>query len=397
MRVYLILCSTLTFVQRFTGASALANVSKLLYSTVEDECFLVNIDADKSLLTEAKQKVRKHLRETFSLFGQATFGFAVSPKFFTQGSCAYGTLNDPAWPPKQQKDLDYGCYLPLSFVRGSRPSAAAALFFEFVDAALKKLAKIEGWTHQQRPTCSRVVIGLDAHIDVPLYAIPDKDFKLLERKAMDARADSATAKKHDVWEALPSDVVLLAHREEDWIESDPRKIHNWFQEAVGIYGPRLRRDCRYLKAWRDHNKLDDCHLSSILLMACVWTAYETIRGPFLSEREDERLLQLVERLSGYLRGVVENPACAGENLNRMSDAEKTRVISSVESLEACLRQTIRHCDDERNAVDLVTRVLGSRIPDRIDFVVTAPAVIATIMAQPKRVVAAPEVGRSISG
>jgi hypothetical protein len=375
----------------------IANVSKLLYSTVDPESFLNNLFAEIGHLRVARTKIRNHLREAFSKASNGAFGQEVKPRFFTQGSCGYKTVNDPAWPPRQQKDLDDGCYLPLSFMRGTRPSQAAALFFQFVDSALKELALAEGWKHEEKPSCSRLVISPDSHIDVPLYAIPDAEFLLLEDQV--ARRHTADAKiSPDRWKALPSDAVLLAHREDDWVASDPRKIHSWFLEAVEHYGERLRRDCRYMKAWRDHHELDRDHLSSIVLMACVWTAYEEIRGPFLPDREDERLLRVVERLPSLLRRAVPNPACKDEDLNRMSEEERERVAARAEELRDRFRETVNACSDEEDAVDAMRSVLGDRIPGRPDLVVIAPAAtVAAVMAHPRKVVAAPEVGRSKSG
>jgi hypothetical protein len=375
----------------------MANVSKLLYSTVEPVSFLENLFTDINPLRAARTKIRNHLRAAFAKASTSAFGREVRPRFFTQGSCGYKTVNDPAWPPRQQKDLDDGCYLPLSFMRGARPSQAAALFFQFVDGALKELALTEGWKHEEKPSCSRLVITPDSHIDVPLYAIPDDEFLLLEDRV--ARRHTAEAKvSPDRWEALPSDAVLLAHREDDWIASDPRKIHSWFLEAVEHYGERLRRDCRYLKAWRDHHELDRDHLSSIVLMACVWTAYEEIRGPFLPDREDERLLRVVERLPALMRRAVPNPACKEEDLNRMSQEERDRVAAKAEELRDCLKETLNACSDEQNAIDLMISVLGDRVPNRPDMVVIAPAAtVATVMSHPRKIVAAPEVGRSKSG
>lgn len=375
----------------------MANVSKLLHTTTDPETFLENLRADESPLRDAKRKVRAHLRAAFAAAGQDRFGQEVRPRFFTQGSSSYRTLNDPAWPPRQQKDLDDGCYLPLSFVRGERPSKAAELFFAFVDAALAELAKEEGWTLVRKPTCVRLVVAADAHVDVPLYAIPDRDFRLLEdRASLQARKVEAKVSPND-WGALPSDAVLLAHREEDWVESDPRKIHRWFVDAVELYGERLRRDCRFLKAWRDHHSLDRDNLSSIMLMACIWTAYEAIRGPFLPDREDERLLRVLERLPALLRKGMPNPACRDEDLNRMSSEERIRVATKAEEFRDQVKEAVEACADKRRAVDLMRVVLGTRIPYRPDLVSLPVVAEATIRSQPKKVVPAPVVGRSLSG
>lgn len=375
----------------------MANVAKLLYSTVTDESYLLNLEADDSLLKQAKTTIRDHLRQAFAGAGDEMFGQPVRPKFFTQGSSAYKTLNDPAWPPGQQKDLDDGCYLPLSFVRGDKPSSAAAAFFEFVDGALEELAEREGWVHKKKPTCSRLIISDDAHVDVPLYAIPDREFqRLQETAAMNKSASMHDQRSRpDTWEALPSDAVLLAHREEDWIESDPRKIHDWFEDSVERFKERLRRDCRYIKGWRDHHELDDHRVTSILLMACVYYAYEDIRGPFLPDREDERLLAVVERLPKYVKGVVPNPACKTEDLNRIPVESRALVVRSLEELAARLRHAIKHAQKEQEAVDAMIEGFGSRIPNRPDLVAVTAA--ATVLCYPKKVVAAPEVGRSQSG
>ena len=275
----------------------MANVAKLLHSNGDAPSFLKNLQLDDnghSELKAARAKVRRCLRAEFAKASKAEFGVTVQPRFFTQGSYAYKTINEPAWTPPQQKDLDDGAYLPMTFVQGAKPSVAAAAFFTVVDRALQELAKTEGWKFVRKPTCARLIISNDAHIDVPLYAIPDAQFMLLEKAlqartfdgALDARADSI-----DRWDALPSDCVLLAHREEGWKASDPRKIHDWFVDAVELYGERLRRVCRYLKAWRDHNRPHLDGVSSILLMVCAWEAFEDLGRPNVPDRDDKALLE----------------------------------------------------------------------------------------------------------
>jgi hypothetical protein len=374
-----------------------ADVSKLLHTTTAPETFLENLFADATLLKDAKRKIRAHLRNAFANAGRDRFGQEVRPRFFTQGSSSYRTLNDPAWPPTQQKDLDDGCYLPLSFVRGELPSRAAALFFAFVDTALGDLAEAEGWTLVRKPTCVRLEIADDAHVDVPLYAIPDREFHQLEAKASRQARDSLAKASVQRWEELPSNAVLLAHREKDWVESDPRKIHKWFIDAVDLYGECLRRDCRYLKAWRDHHHLDDLHLSSILLMACAWAAYEADPKIAMLRREDERLLSVVEKLPAMLRNDVPNPACKTENLNRMSAEERVSAATKAEDLRNRLKEAIGFCSDKRRAVDLMRRAFGERLPDRPDQVVLPVAAQASISSHPKKPVPAPVVGRSRSG
>lgn len=377
----------------------MANVSKLLHTETDPENFLANLRADDALLRDAKGKIRARLRAAFSESSRDRFGQEIRPRFFTQGSSSYKTLNYPAWPPEQQKDLDDGCYLPLSFVRGERPSKAASLFFQFVEGVLGKLAEEEGWTlNTEKDSCVRLEIASDAHVDIPLYAIPDREFRLLEDRAVLHAQRAADAKATpDHWEALPSDAVLLAHRKENWVESDPRKINDWFLKEVEFWRERLRRDCRFMKAWRDHHHLDRDHLSSIMLMACVWNAYEIIRAPFLPDREDERLLRVAEKMPGMLRKAMKNPACPSEDLNRMSQEERARVAGKAEELRDYLKEAVERCSDKDRAVGIMRDAFGRRIPNRPDLVTIPVTAEATIRSHSKQQMPAPEVGRSKSG
>ncbi|PDS34683.1 hypothetical protein CO665_29455 [Rhizobium anhuiense] len=372
----------------------------MLYSTVVDECFLLEIDPEdeaKKALLQARTKIRQRLKEAFAERSRDLFGKAIAPRFFTQGSHSYKTLNDPAWPPEQQMDLDDGCYLPMSFVTGARPSQASVLFFDFVDGVLRQLAKEEGWGFKEKDTCCRLVISHNAHIDIPLYAIPDVEFVLLE-KAMDSRHTSFSASaRPDTWEALPSDSVLLAHRKEDWKVSDPRKIKTWFLGAVDIYGEKLRRVCRYLKAWRDHHKPALSEVSSILLMVCAWKAFEVTRRAFVPDREDEALLMVLDRLPAYLEGEVLNPTDPDEDINRVSSEGRKVAARYAKDFADQLRRTISSVADQNVAVTEMQASLGLRVPSRPDLVSVAETAKVTILSQPRKEVAAPVVGRSQSG
>ena len=328
----------------------MANVSKLLFSS-DKVCFLDNLELgawEHVVLREARKTIRARLKQRFSEVSGEKLGTVVVPRFYTQGSYAYKTINNPAHVPPQQMDLDDGCYLPLTFVKEEKPSKAASAFFEVVDAALEELAAEQGWTFVQRPTCARLVISKNAHIDVPLYAIPDKEFLTLE-KAVEARrivaADSLRLSV-DRWDALPSNHVLLAHRDDDWVKSDPRKIHSWFVGAVELYGERLRRVCRFLKAWRDFHAPALNSLSSIVLMACAWRAFEELGRRNIPNRDDLALLEVVNRMPGYLRGEIENRAttmsfCAAVSRTMRGGSPSAR-LSNSRSVSWPLSGIVRH-------------------------------------------------------
>jgi hypothetical protein len=387
----------------------MANVSRLLSGAPGGADLLSELDlgqSDEALLRDARLKIRERLRTKIASWTRRHLGVAITPRFFTQGSTAYKTINYPAWLPPQQMDTDDGTYLPLTFVKGAKPSVAAAKFFELVDEALEELIREEGWLGLiKKPTCSRVVLSAKAHVDAPLYAIPDAEFvRLKKAMAMDhafARVDEdlqfmESRRRPDTWEVLPSDKVLLAHREEDWKASDPRKIHDWFINAVDFYGEILRRECRYLKAWRDHQRLD--FISSIILMVCVWKVFEELGGVNIPARDDLALLKIAERLSDLLAQPIENPADTSEKLGEsLRDADRRLAIKQADEMLEHLNSAIYQCYLPDLAVDRMRAIFGDRIPNRPDLVGVQQAAKAEVRAHQKTYVPAPLVGRSISG
>jgi len=111
------------------------NLSALFYTEVESEsCLFGNLnlhDDDRKNIAAAKNEVRMALRDGIPrIYAEEGHpGKVPQPRFFTQGSWAYKTLNAPAQRP-QQADVDDGCYLPLSFLTlTDSPSVAADVFF----------------------------------------------------------------------------------------------------------------------------------------------------------------------------------------------------------------------------------------------------------------------------
>lgn len=385
----------------------MANVSRLLSGAPNGADFINSLqidDGDDALLREARRKIRERLRARIGAWTRDNLRVALTPRFFTQGSFAYKTLNHPAWLPPQHIDMDDGTYLPMTFVKGAKPSVAATKFFEVVDAALAELIQEEGWRGLvKKPTCSRVELNRRAHIDVPLYAIPDAEFVALAKSmAMDramARLDEDIdfmRSRRDNWALLPSDRVLLAHREEDWKPSDPRKIHDWFVDAVEIYGEILRRQCRYLKAWRDHHQLD--HISSIVLMVYAFQVFEENGTADIPRRDDLMLLNIAQRLPDLMAKPIANPAEPDEQLaSTWSYLERRTAIAKASEMLENLDMAIHHCYLPEVAVTRMRSVFGDRIPNRPDLVGVQEAAKAEVRSHERVYAPAPLVGRSISG
>lgn len=377
------------------------NLSNLFYSGVEQSTLLENVTLPEhrcEFIAEAKEAVRKQLRTALPIVLRELGheAAAVQPRFFTQGSWAYKTLNAPAHPT-QQADIDDGAYLPMSFVKTtSKPSVASKVFFAAVETALMPLTCERGWRLiTDKPTCIRIEIAEYAHIDVPLYAIPDDQFDLLRKAALAVHGyfalDEAVKRaERDAWTALPQDQVLLAHRDEDWVKSDPRPVKQWFLNEVKRHGEQFRRSVRYLKCFRDWQWVEGGP-SSLLLMATAAPLFEARDG-----RDDLALLDLVDAMPNLLRQGVCCPTDANESLTeRLGPKGVEDTIKKLQQFEQYLRGATT-ASDPAQALTWMQKQFGPRFPRALDRV-KAGSVTAVVNATPAVTVASPLVGRVQSG
>ncbi len=335
--------------------------------------------------------------------------FRPAPKFREQGSHAYGTLNDPVpeYAPPQQVDLDDGVFLPTSFVNGERPALAAKAYFRVVEEAVEPLCHERGWTlcsgEDAKKSCVRIQITPRIHVDLALYALPDEDYeKAVDlAKAMMAQraADAGTVMFSDEeYVSLPEDHIMLAQRDGSWRRSDPRKLGDWFRDAVRRHGSHLRNVCRYLKAWRDYQWRDpDAGIPSIALMSFAVRVFDENRRVLDSGREDDALLAVAERMPDLLKVRVRNPVVDGEYLDdRWSTEERGAFVARA----AALRDDLAAAADATRADAVVARLrarLGGRVPADLDLIDILPSQEAAVLSQPRVFTPAPVVGRSVSG
>jgi hypothetical protein len=377
------------------------NLSSLFYTTAGDACLHTALDLkaqQDQAIRAAKIEVRDTLRAGIPRVLKAK-GFTITPpnpRFFTQGSWAYKTLNAPAQVPQQQADIDDGCYLPLGFVaRQSKPSVAAATFFATAEEALKALVEQRNWKLiTDKATCVRVEIASFAHIDIPLYAIPDAEFESLARAAMQHGygdfAEAVRKAERQAWTALPRNAVLLAHRECDWKESDPRPVKDWIIGEVDARGLQLRRVIRYLKAFRDAQWVKGGP-TSLLLMAAAVPLFEKRDG-----RDDMALADVLTNLPAVLKAGVNNPVDPSESLTKRMTAEQIQnACSRFERLERTLRAAL-DAGNAAQACEWMRQQFGGRFPDAPERIRTV-SVVATVAAAPAAVGPSELVGRTKAG
>ena len=347
-------------------------------------------ESDRRALANAREKIRETLRNAFRHWNQfvtrtelqdaAVVAAAIAPhlptpKFRIQGSFAYHTANDCQNPPVQQIDQDDGIYLPLSFVTvngRARPTIASKAYFLLVERALKPLCEDEGWTlnPKRKGSCVRVEIGRRLHLDYPLYAIRDSAFDELVELAASAhsyKADMAMNSREldeRIYRELADAEIILAHRDEGWIQSDPRRLETWFQNAIAIYGSIVRDLSRCLKGLRDA-KLDD-GLSSICIMACVARAVEKLGGVD-EKRLDVAIVDVAREIARNADVPVENPVFPGDQSKYLCSGwtpeyrEKVRALfrDAADQLEEAIDGTFH----KGVALQRTRQAFGSRVPD----------------------------------
>lgn len=348
-------------------------------------------DALKVGFAEWPQFIRKQrLFETAALAFDDGGELVLRPKFRMQGSWSYDTLNRTTYDPPQEIDLDDGVFLPVSFLTQNgktHPAIVSDAYFSAVEDILEGVCEENGWElNREKNSCVRVQVRKGAHVDLALYAIPDADFRVLVEKA-EARAnasfgavvfDEAMAFEQ-IYPTLPADHIMLAHRDEGWKPSDPRKLETWFREAIDRHGYQLRRVCRYLKGWRDHS-WEGCRLSSIALMAAVVSAFDDAGSAPPETRDDLALQMVADGLGDRLSSTIANPVVLGQTLDEGWDQKcRDEFVAKARDLARELKVALSQ-DTRASALAALRRTLGTYVPnnvDLLDIVVDATPAIVT--------------------
>lgn len=365
----------------FDEAKQLVNSSKHYYTALSFRAEFVGTNFkylspdDQKILSELIMDLSEDLKTEF---------LKLSPRFWTQGSFMYDTLNRP-YKPTQEMDIDDGTYLPMQFFE-DKPAIGHQLLLLLVDASLKSLAvERYGWSFEAKDTCGRIKIpAKSVHIDVPMYAIPYEKFlekEVLLRKAANSQIfaemyDGISAADHALYDQLETDCVNLAIRKDDakWIKSDPKDVHLWFQDACQRTGQHLRKVCRILKAWRDAGNWQESNgPSSISLMAAVVDILDRTSV----DPKDFGLLMLTvaRKLPNTFRNGVESP---DENDDRPlfppyyeHEAKHNEVMTKLEELVSSL-EAAYVARTKQDALNILNSEYGDRVQD-ISLIVSQTA------------------------
>ena len=353
-------------------------LNRLLYSTVSDDSFLDEIlptDKQRAVLEGAKNIIRDHLKLEIRKATVSYLGLekAITPRFRKQGSWRYGTCVQPAWAPPQQLDLDFGVYLPISaWEDHGPPHKIAPLYFKLVEGLLKGLCAQHGWSLRENGNCIRVEVASWGHIDIPLYAVPEKEFEqimeralaanLLRKSANDsvARMDAAAELEEQEWDDF--DAIVLATRLGEWKKSDSEKVSKWFLDRVKEHNEQLQRVCMYLKAWRDFQWKGGGGPTSVSITVAVAQSFECYAG-----RDDLALEHAARHIDVALRGEIREEGIDDdkEDFNRLPEEKRLEASGKAQALVDALRQArALRAGNENSATEIMIKELGTRLPDK---------------------------------
>lgn len=309
----------------------------------------------------------------------------LSPRFWTQGSFVYDTLNLPYTTPPQEMDIDDGTYLPME-IFNDRPAIGHTLLILLVDTALTSLvAENKGWQFEAKNTCGRIKIpSMNVHIDVPMYAVPEDKF-MQNQVALEARKFRANqyqdqllseSKSERDFELDPKSVQLaIREGDEAWRKSDPKIVENWFNEACNRIGPHLRKICRIVKGWRD-TQWTEKGPSSISLMAAIVDILDTYSTK--NNDLDHALKVVTQHLPAMFLAGVESPDDTDTDLlfpgQERHGPKENEVIARLNEFQQILVGA-QHANSKTDALMMINKAFGGRVtnPDLIVMKQAAPA------------------------
>ncbi len=331
---------------------------------------------DKSALQAARRNVRSHLRQKFGEI-----------KFMTQGSYAYHTLNRPNHVPPQRMDLDDGAYFSHLKITGGNAGYVSAGLFNAVDQALEELANRHDWRlDTSKPSCSRLIICDDKHIDVPCYFVMSGH--LSEEASSHQSSYYSLYKDANIAYHGLAGPILLAHREKGWIESDPMRIIDWVLECVERYGQQFLRVCCYFKAWRDH-QWKKSPMKSLIIMAMVERAFEDGRISKGEVEDDAAVFKVAGRIIDYVDGCIKDPSddshCLDENL---APEDRQAIIERLTELHSVMEKVLYDSNiDARTACRIMCEQFGRWFPNDSSLILPLAVVAPAIISAPTPVTA----------
>jgi hypothetical protein len=288
----------------------MANCNKLFLD------FDVNLNippTKKDKLKKSKDEIRTKIKNYFK-----TNHPDYRPEFYIQGSYKVGTT---ILTKDNECDLDDGVY----FRREQGVSGTT------LQTWIKNAVENHTTTPpEHRKKCVRVIFKAEYHIDIPVYYFPDD-----------------------------SEHPLLAIKNEDCSESDPKEFVVWYKNEINNT-PQVLRISRYLKAWGD-NKRDK--MPSGLAMSIL--AANNIQE---NDRDDLALRDTLEKIKEVLDNSFECIVPANPNDDLFKDYDQTRIDKFNNNLDLFIKDANKAVEEKNQlkSSKFWKNNLGDKFPEGAD-------------------------------
>lgn len=302
-----------------------------LFQKFHDEIKLTT--SKQSSLKTAKDTLRERVKKYFSKELKIE-----SPKFWSQGSYAMGTIVNPL---EGEYDIDDGIYLQhLDVNKDNWPTPETA--HKWIYDAVKGHTKEDPI---DKRTCIRVIYSGQYHVDIPIYGTYAGEYYLAEKG------------------------------EDGWRYSDSRVFSDWFAKEVKQKGEQLRVIVRYFKAWADFkSKSKSIKLPSGLVLTVL------VSENYISEEHDDYAFgitakNIYKKIASEF--AVYNPVDNSEILtSRLTDIQKENFRGLLSDLAESINKALGE-KDKKDACQIWRTEFGDRFPKLSDENRKAEPIIVT--------------------
>jgi len=284
-------------------------------------------DDRKNKLKASRKEIKNKIRKWF----EDNKPDELQPKFHGQGSFEMNTGVNPIIEYDDdgnsllKYDLDFGVYFIEKDDEDNKKSIDT--WHNWVYQA------VENHTNQKptkKTTCIRVVYSDGHHIDLPIY------YKL-------------------------DDVIELAHKSNDWIESDPKAFYQWFNN---LKCAQLERIVRYLKAWKNYRENNNSNLklpSGFELTILATNNYQKYDNDDKAFRETVRKIdEELNKVDGFK---CKRPTVPVEDVfANYSEIRKTNFLNTLSSLLTDLDRAKDEKNFKKASEILRDNQFGERFP-----------------------------------
>ncbi|MFQ3261816.1 CBASS cGAMP synthase [Reinekea sp.] len=276
--------------------------AKLFFENNENETLFTRISLTPEQLEDARAKKDKLLE---LIKPELSSSLEVPVRHWLQGSYKNHTLVRPI-QKGDEFDIDVGIYVLCN----AEEEGLSALDVKQVNRSILEWYvsnRPEAKVGDSKTSCERLIYPSSFHIDIPIYYY-------------DAETDTCK----------------LAVQSDEWIDSDPKALQDWFNKKVSSLTPKslaqLRRIIKYLKVWTAiKGKEDEIRIPSIAITVLVADLYVE------ADDDDDAFIQTAVNVMNYIieNDSLDNP-CGRGDLFGFKENEYKKIKNRSDSLKnAC--------------------------------------------------------------